>query len=170
MSEGLHELAKWSLDPWEGQRASIDWVEQALKIELADKSADEICKFKPRVDAGWYLRELKIFADMADQHVREGNASWAAHAAVHFGALYSEFQLKLAREDLYCKALETRGRQATAKPKPSAALRVERWRHYRVLGHGKTNSDLLAAQDLGDGESTVRGARLGWEKAAAASD
>jgi hypothetical protein len=79
----------------------IEWVERALEIELTGKSPEEVRNFKPREDVGWYLRQLKMFADMADRHVRDGNASWAAHAAVHFGGLYSELQLKLAREELF---------------------------------------------------------------------
>jgi hypothetical protein len=161
-------LAAWSKDPWSSHRRHAEAAMKALEEEREIKP--EAHRFEPRVETGWYLERLVMLAKLVQHHIDRGAPAWAAHEAALFGETWSELQLKLAREELYCKALEVRYRQATARPKPSAALRVARWQHYRSLGHGKTDADYLAAKDLGDGQSTVRAARTAWEKGAAGSD
>jgi hypothetical protein len=57
------------------------------------------------------------------------------------------------------------GGQATRKTPD--VVRVDRWRHYFNLTGKRTEADRLAAEELGEGESTIRAAR---RKAASASD
>lgn len=166
--DGLQELAQWSRDPWEAQKDIFEWVHRAFELETRGKKRP--FGFRPHEDAGWYLDELHIAIQTANTNIKKGDPRWAAYAGAKFGELWSEFRLKLAREELYCKAVEVRAAQATSKPKPSASMRVERWRHYFEITGKKTEADRLAAEELGDGESTVRGARSLWEKTAAGSD
>ena len=158
----FQRLAKWSKDPWSSHRSKVEAAQRALEVELIGKGKGH--RFEARVETGWYLERLVMLGKLVQHHIDRGAPAWAAHEAALFGETWSELQLKLAREELYCKALEVRSRQATARPKPSAAHRVERWKHYRSLGLGKTDADYLAAKDLGDGQSTVRAARTAWEK------
>lgn len=169
--EGLRAMTRTLEDPWEQQRPLIEWVRRTLDEEIAAHPPGH--QFRPREDAGWYLREMLIHAKIVDDHIAKRSASWAAYHGALFGELWSEFQLMEARAELYCDALRLRHAQAQAGEgtrRTPDSVRVERWRHYFALTGKKTESDRLAAEDLGDGESTVREARRKWEKAAAASD
>lgn len=104
---------------------------------------------------------------------RRGDHDRAALFAFYIGVLKAESRIKAEHEPTWQRGVDdkrvrVRGGEATRKTPD--AVRVARWRHYYTATGKKTEADRLAAEELGDGESTVREARRKWEKAAAASD
>ena len=113
----MERLTAWSKDPWAAQQPLRDWVERELAALRAQMGTDR--HFVSRVDTGWYLEELQLAARIADENIAKGNARWAAYAGAKFGELWSELQLKLAREELYL---------AGKKQRDNSAEGISRWR------------------------------------------
>jgi hypothetical protein len=89
------------------------------------------------------------------------------------GQQWTMWRVKSGHEPTWERGLAdklSRARGGEATRKRSDAVRVNCWqRHFAVTGK-KTESDRLAAEELGDAETTIRKARTAWEKAANASD
>jgi hypothetical protein len=96
---GLSAWAERLNDPWEQQRPLIESINASLKSEIDAYPPGH--EFRARRDAGWYLSELSMHARIVDEHIAKGSASWAAQHGALFGGLWSELQLKLAREELF---------------------------------------------------------------------
>lgn len=94
--DGLRKLTRTLQDPWEQQRPLIDWIKSALEQEKARHSGNH--QFRPHVDDGWYFEQMVIHANIVDDHIAKGDPSWAAQHGAIFGSLWTEWQLKTARE------------------------------------------------------------------------
>lgn len=99
MAEALHEMVVRLQNPWEQQRPLLKAIRQDLLKEAAAHPPGH--QFRPREDAGWYLREMDRHGQIVDDHIAKGDASWAAQHAMLFGELWAEFQLMLARGRLF---------------------------------------------------------------------
>ena len=153
---GLEELSQWSHDPWGAQKDIFEWVHRAFKVETRGKKRP--FGFRPHEDAGWYLDELQIAIQTANTNIEKGDPRWAAYAGAKFGELLSEFRLKLAREELYCRALEhsERRKSEASAPPGTHERRAARVQHHLAQGDKLTQAYANAAADLGLGVSTVR--------------
>lgn len=132
MSDGMREISRFTKDPWEAQRPLIEWATAALAQEQAEHAPDH--QFKPHEDAGWYLSEIITFAKIVDFNIAKGDSRWSAFAGARFGELWSEFQLQMARGELYCQAIAIRESCSEAGKKRShpstAEERVEAVRRH----------------------------------------
>ena len=84
-----------------------------------------------------------------------------------------EQRIKTEREAMWQRGVDDKQVRVTGGEntrKTADSVRVARWQHYYDQTGKKTESDRLAAKELGEGESTIRKARLDWRKAATASD
>lgn len=161
----------WSA-PWTLQGDFRAWVNKQLVVEL--NGCPNGHHFKPHEDTGWYLWNLARLGDMIDRNIAAGDCNYTAHAALQFGALWRELELKLAREELFLFGLRSREHRRSGGVEshkgPPNAVRWATWqKHYAACGK-LTQADWLAARELGLSEATMRGLRLRMTKDAAASD
>lgn len=94
----MRETADMRSRPWDAQSDMVDWVKACLAEEMAKSPKPQ---FRPHVDHAWYLREMAMFADITNHNIEKGDCQYAAHGALNFGMLYTEFQLKLGREKMF---------------------------------------------------------------------
>lgn len=131
--------------------------------------------WRPHEDLEWYYYEMIRQHDSARDHIARGDASGAACAAMRLENAKTEMWFKGRYEGLVSmglKAAELKGEQVKAgeaRRKRSDEERVKSWQHFYEKTGKKTEADLLAAEKLGDHESTIRAARSKWEKAAKAT-
>jgi hypothetical protein len=171
MKDAFRQMAERGKDPWANHRQWAEAAREALTRERKDKPAGY--QFKTREEAGWYLDRMITLERAVRHHIEAGDAAWAAHEAVLFGETFNEFQLKLAREELFLlgkRTLEQRTAGGSATRKGSDAKRVEKVRLYLARGDKLTEAYRNAARDLDCGVSTVRGAWDRMKKGADASD
>ena len=161
-------------------RSAFDWSSTSDDIRRfvarhweEVRSASPMEGYKPHEEFGWYIETLHFDLEIVDDHVRRGDASSAASASLRLGWHFEEMRWKFNWEHEALEALDTRERRqagGASTRKGSDAERVTAWRKHRAAGATKTDADYLAAKDTRCGESTVRKARVQWEKAAATSD
>lgn len=131
--------------------------------------------WRPHEDLEWYYYEMIRQHDSARDHIARGDASGAACAAMRLENAKTEMWFKVRYEGLVAmglKAAELKGEQVKAgkrRRKRGDDERVKCWQHFYQATGMKTEADRLAAEELGDAESTIRAARSKWEKAAKAT-
>lgn len=165
--EVFRQMNDWAEDPWASHRGDVEAARVALAAEVKRNPPKH--KFKAREEAGWYLQRLVMLGALVQNHIDQGEPSWAAHEAALFGETFCELQMKLAREELFLlgkRTLDERVAGGAATRKGSDAARLACYRRFRSEGLNKSDATDQAARQLGVSPATIRNAR----KRAGASD
>jgi len=135
---------------------SNGYVEIDFGRWLIPKGGDE-----PYSGFWWYSEEIGRHVDQAKKLEAAGRAQEAMLHAFEVGELIEEFRLKAAHDEFFERQERIVVAQvdyALSRRRHTNAERQERWRHYRTDGHKKTQAGILAGQDLGCSEATIRNA------------
>lgn len=153
-------------DPIGRVRGLAERTLQAIADGLSDPH-----DFEPRVGMGWYSREIIKHCNWIEKaRARGDDPSRFVELGYEIGSLITEALLKKAWDqdvEAAQKAEEAhkRGGENARRKHPDSRY-LERYRHFRAQGLGKSDATDQAAQELGVSKGTIRNAR----KRADASD
>jgi len=170
--DAISELKAGSAAMFDFETYTADLRANAEAVVKQIGAKHGIKPWRAHEDLEWYYCEMIRQHDSAREHIARGDASGAACAALRFQNVCTEMQFKFRYEDAVAFASvagEIRESQREAgrkRRKRPDDVRVECWRQCYAQCGKKTEADRLAAERLGEGESTIRAARRKWEIAA----